>query len=351
MPDDAMGERVKAVVVKQDESLTAAALRRHAAAKLADFKVPPPIEVHGPGRPAHDGLGQVAKAALKKRDAKLAEERKAAREPQAGGPAPPGIADHAYGVTWVDATAAEAAAAVEGFWVLLDDGTGVAQELAAKTTGATAAILPPPGGRRRAGEGARACALEESGEDVAGVVCLTALGAGAALGDDVAGATKPLKTPALQALDGATTRRVELGTAPPPSRAESAWRKRRRKAPARALPVPRLLEGGPVADATSPRACTSSPAARGLGVEWAAKLAAAGGKAATLVLAAAPSPELAAARWLASDTGATVVVEQADVSLASGAEALRAARPSPTPATKLARLAPRAPPTTAPRRC
>ncbi|KAK7242274.1 hypothetical protein SO694_00013431 [Aureococcus anophagefferens] len=223
-------------------------------------------------------------------------------------------------------------------------------------TGATAAILPPPGGRDAEQEKARvACALEESGEDVAGVVCLTALGAGAALGDDVAGATKAaLKTLlALQALDERDARRRprrrrdarrrgrrvldgveatapdaalascavwgmvrsarrdaqarirvvdlcpcepsrerdaafllrELGAAPPASRAESAWRKRACGAPARAPARARLLEGGPAVDATSPRACTSSPAARGLGVEWAAKLAAAGGKAATLVLA------------------------------------------------------------------
>ncbi|KAH8069336.1 hypothetical protein JL721_6160 [Aureococcus anophagefferens] len=102
---------------------------------------------------------QVAKAALKKRDAKLAEERKAARASRKQAAQPPsGIADHVYGVTWVDAPlAAEAAAAVEGFWVLLDDGTGVAQELAAKMTGATAAILPPaPAGATLEQEKARA---------------------------------------------------------------------------------------------------------------------------------------------------------------------------------------------------
>ncbi|KAH8074177.1 ligase [Aureococcus anophagefferens] len=79
MPDDAMGERVKAVVVKQDDSLTAAALRRHAAAKLADFKVPSSIEFVTRAELPMTGSGKVAKAALKKRDAKLAEERKAAR--------------------------------------------------------------------------------------------------------------------------------------------------------------------------------------------------------------------------------------------------------------------------------
>ncbi|KAK7249142.1 ligase [Aureococcus anophagefferens] len=408
---------VEAVVVKQDDSLTAAALRRHAAAKLADFKVPSSIEFVARADLPMTGSGKVAKAALKKRDAKLAEERKAARASRKQAAQPPsGIADHVYGVTWVDAPlAAEAAAAVEGFWVLLDDGTGVAQELAAKMTGATAAILPPaPAGATLEQEKARvACALEESGEDVAGVVCLTALGAGAALGDDVAGATKAaLKTllALLQALDerddaprvvvatrgaaddasldgveatapdaalascavwgmvrsaAAETPKLrfrvvdlcpcepsrerdaafllqELGTAPPASRAESAWRKRRRKAPRLApLPVPRLLEGGPVVDAdVAAGVHVVSGGTGGLGVEWAGKLAAAAGKAATLVLASrrAPSPELAAKlAKLASDTGATVVVEQADVSLASGAEALlaRGAALKPTPATKL----------------
>ncbi|EGB08699.1 hypothetical protein AURANDRAFT_26054, partial [Aureococcus anophagefferens] len=67
MPDDAMGERVKAVVVKQDESLTAAALRRHAAAKLADFKVPSSIEFMARADLPMTGSGKVAKAALKKR--------------------------------------------------------------------------------------------------------------------------------------------------------------------------------------------------------------------------------------------------------------------------------------------
>ena len=105
--------------------------------------------------------------------------------------------------------------------------------------------------------------------------------------------------------------------------------------------MPRLLEGGPVVDAdVAAGVHVVSGGTGGLGVEWAAKLAAAGGKAATLVLASrrAPSPELAAKlAKLASDTGATVVVEQADVSLASGAEALlaRGAALKPTPATKL----------------
>ncbi|KAH8052007.1 polyketide synthase [Aureococcus anophagefferens] len=241
MPDDAMGERVKAVVVKQDESLTAAALRRHAAAKLADFKV--------------------AKAALKKRDAKLAEERKAARASRKQAAQPPsGIADHVYGVTWVDAPlAAEAAAAVEGFWVLLDDGTGVAQELAAKMTGATAAILPPPGGAAFEQEKARvACALEESGEDVAGVVCLTALGAGAALGDDVAGATKAaLKT--LRAPPGprraTTAPRVVVATRGAADDASSTASRRRRptpRSPDAGDEAPRLALAGVVDDGAAP---------------------------------------------------------------------------------------------------
>ncbi|EGB12678.1 hypothetical protein AURANDRAFT_18768, partial [Aureococcus anophagefferens] len=66
MPDDAMGERVKAVVVKQDESLTAAALRRHAAARLADFKVPSSVEFVTRAELPMTGSGKVAKAALKK---------------------------------------------------------------------------------------------------------------------------------------------------------------------------------------------------------------------------------------------------------------------------------------------
>ncbi|KAH8064452.1 enoylreductase [Aureococcus anophagefferens] len=313
MPDDAMGERVKAVVVKQDESLTAAALRRHAAARLADFKV--------------------AKAALKKRDATLAAERKAARASRKQAAQPPsGVAD--------------------GVW------RGVGRRAPRRGgRGGRRGLLGPP--RRRHGRrpGARgeddprdagdlasrgagralgvvadrvACALEESGEDVAGVVCLAALGAGAALGDDVAGATREaLKTflALLKALGDAAARASssrraarrttvldgvaasapdaalascavwgmarsaaaeaperrfrlvdlcpcepsrdrdaaclldELAAETPASRAESAWRKRRRKAPRLApLPVPRLLEAGPVVARTSPRACTSGAA-------------------------------------------------------------------------------------------
>ncbi|KAH8066347.1 ligase [Aureococcus anophagefferens] len=169
---------------RQGRVLTAAALRRHAAAKLADFKVPSSIEFMARADLPMTGSGKVAKAALKKRDAKLAEERKAARASRKQAAQPPsGIADHVYGVTW---------------------------ELAAKMTGATAAILPPaPAGVTLEQEKARvACALEESGEDVAGVVCLTALGAGAALGDDVAGATKAaLKTPSRSSRPS-TSRRV-----------------------------------------------------------------------------------------------------------------------------------------------
>ncbi|EGB02414.1 hypothetical protein AURANDRAFT_68906, partial [Aureococcus anophagefferens] len=258
-----------------------------------------------------------------------------------------------------------------------------------------------------------ACALEESGEDVAGVVCLAALGAGAALGDDVAGATREaLKTflALLKALDDrgdaprvvvatrgaaddpsldgvaasapdaalascavwgmarsaaaeAPERRFrlvdlcpcepsrdrdaaclldELAAETPASRAESAWRKRARKAPRLApLPVPRLLEAGPVVDADLAAGVhVVSGGTGGLGVEWAKRLAAAGGDAATLVLASrrAPSPALAAdLASLARDTGATVVVERADVSRAAGAEALlaRGAALRATPATKL----------------
>ncbi|KAK7253677.1 ligase [Aureococcus anophagefferens] len=98
-----------AVVVKQDDSLTAAALRRHAAAKLADFKVPSSIEFVARADLPMTGSGKVAKA-LKKRAPKLAEERKAARASRKQAAQPPsGIADHVYGVTWVDAPlAAEA---------------------------------------------------------------------------------------------------------------------------------------------------------------------------------------------------------------------------------------------------
>ncbi|KAH8079589.1 ligase [Aureococcus anophagefferens] len=109
MPDDAMGERVKAVVVKQDESLTAAALRRHAAAKLADFKVPSSIEFMARADLPMTGSGKVAKAALKKRDAKLAEERKAARASRKQAAQPPsGIADHVWRDLGRRALAAEA---------------------------------------------------------------------------------------------------------------------------------------------------------------------------------------------------------------------------------------------------
>ncbi|KAH8094034.1 acetolactate synthase [Aureococcus anophagefferens] len=378
MPDDAMGERVKAVVVKQDESLTAAALRRHAAAKLADFKVPSSIEFMARADLPMTGSGKVAKAALKRDEARRGAQGRA-REPQAGGPAPSGIADHVYGVTW---------------------------ELAAKMTGATAAILPPaPAGATLEQEKARvACALEESGEDVAGVVCLTAL-AGAALGDDVAGATKAaLKTllALLQALDecddaprvvvatrgaaddasSTASRRgadaalascavwgmvrsaaaempklgfrvVDLCPCEPSRERDAAFllrelggaaaSRRIRLAQARArrpLPVPRLLEGGPVVDADVAAGVHVVSGGTGARRRVGREARVAGGKAATLVLASrrAPSPELAAKlAKLASDTGATVVVEQADVSLASGAEALlaRGAALKPTPATKL----------------
>ncbi|KAH8074176.1 short-chain dehydrogenase reductase SDR [Aureococcus anophagefferens] len=208
--------------------------------------------------------------------------------------------------------------------------TGAARHPAARPAGAT------PSRRRRV-----ACALEESGETVAGVVALTALGAGAALGGDVAGATKAaLKTLlALQALDECDDApRVELGTAPPASRAESAWRKRRRKAPRLApLPVPRLLEGGPVVDAdVAAGVHVVSGGTGGLGVEWAGSSPPPPARP-RRSSSRAPSPSSPQSSRLASDTGATVVVEQADVSLASGAEALlaRGAALKPTPATKL----------------
>ena len=56
---------------------------------------------------------------------------------------PTGIAEHVYGVEWADARlGAEPAAPGEGVWVILDDGTGVAAELAARLRAtATPALL------------------------------------------------------------------------------------------------------------------------------------------------------------------------------------------------------------------
>ncbi|KAK7242320.1 ligase [Aureococcus anophagefferens] len=95
MPDDAMGERVKAVVVKQDES----SRRRRSGAtprQARGLQGAVVHRVHGPGRPAHDGLGQgrQGRAQEARREARRGAQGRA-REPQAGGPAPVGHRDHA----------------------------------------------------------------------------------------------------------------------------------------------------------------------------------------------------------------------------------------------------------------
>ncbi|KAH8057494.1 ligase [Aureococcus anophagefferens] len=367
MPDDAMGERVKAVVVKQDESLTAAALRRHAAAKLADFKVPSSIEFMARADLPMTGSGKVAKAALRSatrsspRSARPRASRKQAAQPR---------------------TRRE------------DDRRDRGH---------------PAPARRAAFEQEKArvaCALEESGEDVAGVVCLTALGAGAALGDDVAGATKAaLKTllALLQALGERDDARVVVATRGAADDASSTASRRRRPTP-RSRPAPSGAWSGPrpprcpssdsasstsapasrAASATPPSssgssarrrrrrapnppgasACARRPGSRPARARLEAGPSSADVAAGVHVVSggtgarrrvgreargrrrqgrdarprrAALSPSSPKLAKLASDTGATVVVEQADVSLASGAEALlaRGAALKPTPATKL----------------
>ncbi|EGB12395.1 hypothetical protein AURANDRAFT_20265, partial [Aureococcus anophagefferens] len=69
VPDGALGERVFAVVVRADDAVAAADLRRHCARKLADFKVPAVVEFMARADLPMTGSGKVAKAELKKRAA------------------------------------------------------------------------------------------------------------------------------------------------------------------------------------------------------------------------------------------------------------------------------------------
>ncbi|KAJ8606085.1 hypothetical protein CTAYLR_005181 [Chrysophaeum taylorii] len=114
LPDDALGERVKAVVVRKDDALTVSALRKHAAAHLADFKVPTLVDLVD-ALPM-TGSGKVAKAQLKKKDIADLEARRerrraaAAQTPQRTAtttrstpkalPTNDDLVDHVYGVEW-----------------------------------------------------------------------------------------------------------------------------------------------------------------------------------------------------------------------------------------------------------
>ncbi|KAJ1457678.1 hypothetical protein M885DRAFT_598854, partial [Pelagophyceae sp. CCMP2097] len=69
VPDGALGERVQAVVVRGDDAVTAAELRRHCAERLADYKVPSAIEFLTQAQLPMTASGKVAKAALRQRDA------------------------------------------------------------------------------------------------------------------------------------------------------------------------------------------------------------------------------------------------------------------------------------------
>ena len=77
LPDGALGERVKAVVVA-DGAVAADDLRRHCATLLADFKVPSRVEFLD-ALPL-TGSGKVAKAALKAGDGARARAAAAARD-------------------------------------------------------------------------------------------------------------------------------------------------------------------------------------------------------------------------------------------------------------------------------
>ena len=93
MEDAALGERVKAVVARRPgSSLTAGAARRHAAAWLADFKVPTTVEFLGLDELPMTGSGKVAKARLKAEDGRRALVAKDASDLGAL------AADHVYGV-------------------------------------------------------------------------------------------------------------------------------------------------------------------------------------------------------------------------------------------------------------
>ncbi|KAH8049037.1 ligase [Aureococcus anophagefferens] len=143
VPDGALGERVFAVVVRADDAVAAADLRRHCARKLADFKVPAVVEFMARADLPMTGSGKVAKAELKKRAAQRRVDAAAAKEKDA-------LGEHVYDVRWRDAPLAKNER-TPGPWLLVDDGRGVAAALRRQleADGAAADVLDLPRRPRR----------------------------------------------------------------------------------------------------------------------------------------------------------------------------------------------------------
>lgn len=192
LPDDALGERVKAtVVLKPRESLNAATLRRHAASRLADYKVPSTIEFVT--ELPMTGSGKVAKAELKKRDLEKREARRTQRlrqQQQKAALSDDGnddIAKHVYRIKWTGCPPMEREY-FSGSWLLIGENCdeNLARELRAQlsidteTTVSTVSLINTSAGSDE--EDANALAHERSmigaalaEADVQGIVVLSTL--------------------------------------------------------------------------------------------------------------------------------------------------------------------------------
>ncbi|KAJ8614491.1 hypothetical protein CTAYLR_000746 [Chrysophaeum taylorii] len=411
VPDDALGERVKAAVMRKDEALTVSELRRHAASRLADFKVPSTIEFVT--ELPMTGSGKVAKAALKKRDAERAEARRAERAARRLKQSEDDqLAGHVYRIEWnLSPIASPVASSVpsDATWLLVrEDGQEqLARELASKLTS-------------RTGTGVSMISLNQTGDDeedeaaslergrsrlaaalteidvVRGVVVLATLEATAPLDSGMAAVTKSTRG-AMRTLLAITQTLVEAAVrnvpvvvvtrggadvrdssgqnnklavpgyavwgfcrsaaaempalaiklvdlcpsevsaghdaealykealAPTSSR-ESAWRRRQRLVPNLArFATTDNSSGGESLRQVAPGVHVVTGGTGGLGIEWARRLAAAGGSSATVILTSrrAVSAEVdAEVKGLAKQTKATILVQKADVSVAADAEAL-----------------------------
>lgn len=391
LPDDALGERVKACIVLKPGAppLTTGAIRKHAAAHLADFKVPTLVDFVD--KLPMTGSGKMAKAQLKKRDLERIEARRAQKKQQRAKPqinaAPvPAMADDVYGIEWyLSPLPSEDASRDEGWWMVVcatkadELGRLVVHQL--KKRSSVSLVRLEIDATLEVSRASLEAAMDEIDERVlAGVVMCCdsewcSLGAGAvavaesthavlrhvlALLQAVA-STRPFHR-VVVATRGAAAVRGRVASSPAggavvgacrSARAEnpwlklkhvdlcpdetvlamdadvlcrearsageeSAWRRRARYAPAlRRLDVAKELGDFKIDAELAAGSHVVTGGTGGLGLEWASRLARAGGASTRLVLASrrAPSSDVAVRlEQLAAKTGASIIVERADVS-------------------------------------